>query len=56
MDAKEKFEIGSSLVMLIIDMIAKLQQITGMNDDEVMAKIKEESERSDRLIGKIEEI
>ena len=44
------------LTDLIILTIAKLQQITGMNDDEVMAKIKEESERSDRLIGKIEEI
>ena len=44
------------LTDLIILTIAKLQQITGMKDDEVMAKIKEESERSNRLIGKIEEI
>ena len=44
------------LTDLIILTIAKLQQITGMNDDEVMAKIKEESERSNRLIDKIEEI
>ena len=43
------------LTDLIILTIAKLQQITGMNDDEVMAKIKEESERSNQLIEKIEE-
>ena len=38
------------LTDLIILTIAKLQQITGMKDDEVMAKIKEESERSNKLV------
>ena len=38
------------LTDLIIITIAKLQQITEMSDDEVLAKIKAESERSDRLV------
>ena len=44
------------LTNLIILTITKLQQITGMTDDEVLVKIKEESERSNRLIEKIGEL
>ena len=47
MNDLQKIDLLTDLVILTI---AKLQQITGMNDDEVMAKIKEESERSNRLV------
>lgn len=42
------------LTDLIIFTIAKLQQITGMSQEEVMARIKEESDKSNMLIDEIE--
>ena len=47
MNDLQKVDLLTDLVILTI---AKLQQITGMNDEEVMAKIKEESERSNKLV------